>query len=79
MNQKEKIAIVEQLRLYVAHKGSQNKAAASLKGVSAAVVSHLLSGNWEPYSEDMFRKLGAQIGYNSKNGSLHLLLTQMTY
>ena len=66
MNQKEKIAIVEQLRLYVAHKGSQNKAAASLKGVSAAVVSHLLSGNWEPYSEDMFRKLGAQIGYNSK-------------
>lgn len=29
MNQKEKIAIVEQLRLYVAHKGSQNKAAAS--------------------------------------------------
>ena len=43
MNQKEKIAIVEQLRLYVAHKGSQNKAAASLKGVSAAVVSHMLS------------------------------------
>lgn len=67
MDQKEKIAIVNQLRLYVAQKGSQNKAAASLKGASAAVVSHLLSGNWEPYTDDMFRKIGAQIGYNSKD------------
>jgi DNA transposition AAA+ family ATPase len=65
MEQKEKIAIVNQLRGYIAQKGSQNKAANSLKGVSAAVISHLLSGNWEPYSEDMFRKIGAQIGYNS--------------
>lgn len=67
MEQKEKIAIVDQLRLYVAQKGSQNKAAASLKGASSAVVSHLLSGNWEPYTDDMFRKIGAQIGYNSKS------------
>lgn len=66
MDQKEKIAIVDQLRLFVAQKGSQNKASASLKGVSTAVVSHLLSGKWEQYSDDMFRKLGAQIGYNSK-------------
>ncbi|MBU4536954.1 MAG: ATP-binding protein [Weeksellaceae bacterium] len=67
MDQKEKIAIVNQLRLYVAQKGSQNKAAAALKGASSAVVSHLLSGNWEPYTDDMFRKIGAQIGYNSKD------------
>ena len=66
MNQTEKIAIVEQLRNYVAQKGSQNKASASLKGVSSAVVSHLLSGNWEPYSDDMFRKVAAQIGFNAK-------------
>ncbi|QIY83373.1 ATP-binding protein [Chryseobacterium sp. NEB161] len=65
MNQKEKIAIVDLLRNYVEQKGSQNKAAAALK-VSGAVVSHLLNGNWEPYTDDMFRKIGAQIGYNSK-------------
>ena len=65
MNQKEKIAIVNQLRSYVAQKGSQNKASAALK-VSSAVVSHLLNGNWEPYTDDMFRKIGAQIGYNSQ-------------
>lgn len=65
MNPKEKIAIVNQLRSYVAQKGSQNKASAALK-VSSAVISHLLSGNWEPYSDDMFRKIGAQIGYNSQ-------------
>lgn len=66
MNQKEKIAIVNQLRNYVGQKGSQNKAAAALKGVSSAVISHLLNGTWEPYSDEMFRKIGAQIGYNSQ-------------
>lgn len=66
MNQKEKIDIVDQLRIYISQKGSQNKAATSLKGVSPAVISHLLGGNWEPYSDDMFRKIAAQIGFNSK-------------
>jgi len=66
MNQKEKIAIVDLLRLFIAQKGSQNKASAALKGVSPAVISHLLSGNWSPYSDEMFRKLGVQIGYNSQ-------------
>lgn len=66
MNQKEKIAIVEQLRLFIDQKGSQNKASAALKGVSTAVISHLLNGNWERYSDDMFRKIGVQIGYNSE-------------
>lgn len=66
MNQKEKIAIVEHLKLYIAQKGSQRKASAAFKGVSETVISHLLSGNWQPYSEDMFRKIAAQIGFNSK-------------
>lgn len=65
MNQKDKIAIVDQLRLYIAQKGSQNKASASLK-VSSAVISHLVNGNWEPYTDDMFRKIASQIGFNSK-------------
>lgn len=66
MTTKERIEIVDHLRMFVRQKGSQNKASAALKGVSSAVVSHLLSGNWEPYSDDMFRKIAAQIGYGSK-------------
>lgn len=67
MEQKEKQKIVDLLQVYVNNKGSQNKAAHSLKGVSSAVVSHLLNGNWEPYADDMFRKIGNQIGYSSQN------------
>lgn len=66
MKQKDKRAIVELLTTYVKQKGSQNKASASLKGVSPAVISHLLNGNWEPYSNDMFRNIGNQLGYSSR-------------
>ena len=64
MEQKEKQKIVDLLTVYVRQKGSQNKAAASLK-ISPAVVSHLLNGNWEPYSAEMFRNIGNQIGFRS--------------
>jgi plasmid maintenance system antidote protein VapI len=67
MQQKEKQRIVELLEVYIKNKGSQNKASASLKGVSPAVISHLVNRNWEPYTDDMFRKIGAQIGYNSQD------------
>lgn len=67
MEQKEKVKIVDLLGVYIKNKGSQNKAAHSLKGVSSAVLSHLMNGNWEPYADDMFRKIGNQIGYNSQN------------
>jgi Cdc6-like AAA superfamily ATPase len=67
MEQKEKSKIVEMLAIYIKNKGSQNKAAHSLKGVSSAVISHLINGHWEPYADDMFRKIGNQIGYNSQN------------
>lgn len=67
MNQKEKEEIVKHLEIYIKNKGSQNKAANSLKGVSSAVISHLVNRSWESYSDDMFRKIGNQIGYNSQN------------
>lgn len=67
MKQQEKQKIVDLLAVYIQNKGSQNKAAHSLKGVSSAVISHLMNGNWEPYADDMFRKIGNQIGYNSNN------------
>lgn len=66
MTQKDKKNIVELLITFVRQKGSQNKAATALK-VSSAVVSHLLKGNWEPYSNDMFRNIGIQLGYNSRS------------
>ncbi|MDN3621308.1 ATP-binding protein [Polaribacter undariae] len=64
MEQKEKIKIADFLAIYVKQKGSANKAAASLK-VSPAVISHLLNGNFEPYSDAMFRKIGVGVGYNT--------------
>lgn len=66
MTQKEKTKIVDLLQVFIKQKGSQNKAANALQ-VSSAVVSHLVNGNWEPYSDDIFRKIGNQIGYNSQD------------
>jgi DNA transposition AAA+ family ATPase len=42
-----------------------NKAAASLKGVSAATVSHMLSGDWELIGEEMWRKVASQTGFRA--------------
>lgn len=62
MQKREKEAIASRLRSYCAQKGSQNKAARSLVGVSSATVSQVLSGNWELISDDMWRAIGSQIG-----------------
>lgn len=66
MKQNEKQKIVDLLQVFITQKGSANKAANALK-VSSAVVSHLINGKWEAYSDDMFRKIGNQLGYNSQN------------
>lgn len=58
----EKKHICEQLRAYCTQKGSQNKAAASLNGVSSATVSKMLAGNWDTIADDMWRSIAAQIG-----------------
>ena len=58
----EKKQISEQLRAYCEQKGSQNKAAASLNGVSSATVSKVLAGNWDTIADDMWRSIAAQIG-----------------
>ena len=47
MKQTEKEAIAAKLRTYVDSKESQNAAAKSLRGVSAATVSQILNGNWD--------------------------------
>lgn len=66
MKKTEKQAIAERLQAYVASKESQNKAAKTLKGVSPATVSQVLNGNWELISEDMWRTIATQIGYDAR-------------
>jgi len=68
MTTDEKKQISEQLRAYCERMGSQNKAAASLNGVSSATVSKILAGNWETIADEMWRSVSAQIGGKSAEG-----------
>jgi DNA transposition AAA+ family ATPase len=58
---KEKDAIRDDLRAYCGRYRSQNKAAESLKGVSAGTVSTILNGKYETISDEMFRNIAAQV------------------
>lgn len=62
MTLKEKQAVCESLRQYVARYRSQNKAAQSLTGTSSATVSSILSGKWDLISDEMWRNIAAQVG-----------------
>ena len=59
---KEKNAISERLRAYVAKYPSQTKAAGSLKGVSVGTVSNILNGRFENISDEMFRNVASRLG-----------------
>lgn len=61
MEQKEKVQIKEALAAYMAKYPSRNKAAQSLKGVSAPTISALMNGNWANISDDMWRNIAAQV------------------
>lgn len=62
MTTEQKKQIAHQLRAYCEQKGSQNKAANSLNGVSSATISKVLNGSWETIADDMWRSIAAQIG-----------------
>ncbi|MCL2131276.1 MAG: AAA family ATPase [Lentimicrobiaceae bacterium] len=66
ISQNEKLDIQARLQEYCQQKGSQNKAANSLNGVSAATISKLLNGEWELINEVMWRNIAAQIGVKQK-------------
>lgn len=70
MKQTEKEAIATKLRVYVESKESQNAAAKSLRGVSAATVSQILNGKWELIADDMWRTVANQIGYDPRRWSV---------
>ena len=54
--------IAESLRTYVGRYPSQNKAAQSLKGISAGTISAILNGKWGLISDDMWANLCSQLG-----------------
>lgn len=58
--------VQEKLAIYIAQKGSQNKAANSLNGVSSALLSQITNNNWDSISETMWRNVASQIGHSSK-------------
>lgn len=68
MTNEQKQQISDQLRAYCEQKGSQNKAANSLNGVSSATVSKVLSGNWDTIADEMWRSIAGQIGGHKAEG-----------
>ncbi len=66
MENLKKQQIVNALRTYCDRYASQNKAANSLKNVSAATISQMLNGNWELIKDDMWRNVATQIGYKDE-------------
>ena len=62
----EKQAIADRLAEYVGGKESQNKAARSMRGVSAATISQIVNGKWDLISDEMWRTVAAQIGYDAR-------------
>ena len=76
MTDNEKKQISEQLRAYCDQKGSQNKAAASLNGVSSATVSKILSRQWETIADDMWRSIAGQIGAGKTTEGWQLVPTR---
>ena len=66
MIKEEKQRIAERLKEYCHRMGSQNKAANSMSGVSSATISAVLSGKWELISDEMWRCIASQIGYESR-------------
>jgi len=67
MNSQQKQQIADKLSAYIQRFESQNKAAKSLRGVSAATVSQILKGKWDLISDDMWRNIASQVGYTQSD------------
>ncbi len=70
ITQDEKQMICARLVEYCDMKGSQNKAANSLEGVSAATITQMLTGKWELINERLWRSVAAQIGVKYKKWNI---------
>lgn len=69
MNIIQKYDIKECLIKYCERYDSQNKAARTLKGVSAATISQIINNNWELITDSMWRNIASQIGYKDSKWS----------
>ena len=82
MNKIKKEQIVNSLWEYCERYGSQNKAANSMKDVSAATVSQMLNGKWDLIRDEMWRSVASQIGVKLRDWEQvdttdHKLMTSM--
>lgn len=62
----KKQQIANALRAYCERYESRNKAANSMRGVSAATISQMLNGNWDLIKDEMWRNVAAQCGYKDE-------------
>ena len=63
MEDLKKQQITNALKVYCERYESQNKAANSLKGISAATISQMLNNNWDLIKDEMWRNVASQINY----------------
>jgi DNA transposition AAA+ family ATPase len=66
MKATEKQQIKSRLAEFCEIKGGQNKAGNALHGVSAATISQVLNDKWELISDEMWRTIASQIGYDPR-------------
>lgn len=66
MTTEQKEQIRERLAEHVKRYPSQNRAANSLKGISAGTISTILNGKWELVSDEMWMKLSSQLARTSE-------------
>jgi hypothetical protein len=67
MNDSQKKEIQMLLKTFVERYPSQAKAVGALKNVSEATVINIRKGEWESISDDMWRNVGKQVGFNNKS------------
>ena len=75
MEQQQKSQIKEALAAYMAKYPSRNKAAQSLKGVSAPTISSIMNDNWANISDDMWRNIAAQVSVGASGEEWQIVAT----
>lgn len=71
----EKNEVRNMLKTYCNRYPSQNKAAASLHGVSAGTISSILNGKYENISDEMFRNIYSQVSTPHQAAGLQIVET----
>lgn len=71
----EKNEVRDMLKNYCNRYPSQNKAAASLHGVSAGTISSILNDKYDNISDDMFRNIRSQVGTPHQTAGLQIVET----